>query len=489
MADKPKAQSILRSTAVLGMSSVGTILIGLVTSKAWAVLTGPAGVGFLGLMQGLLTTLTLVASLGVGTALVRKGALALAQGDELHFAALRKGAWLIFWVMAALVLTILFLFRHSITRTALGSHGQEADIVVIGVALVFTLAVAVQNGLLNAHHRVNALAASNVISSVLAASVSLSLAWRYGIGGIGPSILTGAVIVWAVSRFFLWRELRTSIQVARQKAQSAALDLARFGAPYTLSTFFGAGVQNLIPFFINARLGQDNVGYYRASSVIAVNYLAFLLNSMAQDYYPRISAVSDKPSEMVSLVNQQFRLSMLLGAPMVMAFLALAPFIIPIINTAKFAPAAEILEWQLIGDLFKLTAWSMGFVILARSSARMYFFTEAIGGLMMMGMTWVAMDWMGLQGIGFAFLATSCLHCLAVWIVVRREIDFRWTVENLRLLAAVLMMAGAIRILPYVGLVHVRTPVSLIMTVLLASYSASQLWRETRSSKPKPELA
>jgi PST family polysaccharide transporter len=291
-----------------------------------------------------------------------------------------------------------------------------------------------------------------------------------------------------VSRSFLWREDQLSLSVPHRVALAAAFNLARFGIPYTLSTFVGAGVINLVPFFINARLGQESVGYYRAASLIAVNYLAFLLNSMSQDYYPRISAVSDQPKALVVLVNQQFRLAMLMGAPIVLGFLAMSPFVIPLINTAKFAPAVDILEWQLIGDLFKLTAWSMGFVILARSSSILYFCTEAVAGATMIGTTWLAIRWMGLPGIGFAFLVTSAIHCCVVWLVVRREIDFHWTPGNMRLAVSVLSAAAIIRALPFVGLAAVRFPVALLMTLIMGSYSAYTLWGEVRGPKPVPAL-
>ena len=38
---------VLRATAVLGSSSILSVLVGLVSTKAWAVLLGPSGLGLL----------------------------------------------------------------------------------------------------------------------------------------------------------------------------------------------------------------------------------------------------------------------------------------------------------------------------------------------------------------------------------------------------------------------------------------------------------
>ena len=85
-------KSILKATVVLSSASIVSILTGLVSAKVSAVLLGPGGLGYMGLLQSLLGLSGMLAGMGVGTGLVRAGARALAGKDERQEAALRGGA-------------------------------------------------------------------------------------------------------------------------------------------------------------------------------------------------------------------------------------------------------------------------------------------------------------------------------------------------------------------------------------------------------------
>src|SRR5262249_51489941 len=144
---------------------------------------------------------------------------------------------------------------------------------------------------------------------------------------------------------------------------------------------------------------------HRAALSVSGVYLGFLLTAMAYDYYPRVSAASGRPAELVQLVNQQHRLVMLLAGPMILGALALAPYLIPLIYTPNFAPAVDIVEWQLIGDLFKFSSWTMGFIILVRSGSTTLFLVELLSGVNILVGSWVGMRFFGLPGLGIGFLA------------------------------------------------------------------------------------
>ena len=84
--------------------------------------------------------------------------------------------------------------------------------------------------------------------------------------------------------------------------------------------------------------------------------LGFMLAAMAQDYYPRVSALADHPDQLADVVNQQHRLIMLVAAPIILVAVAVTPYFVPIIYSKKFYPTVDLLEWQLIGDIFKFSS-------------------------------------------------------------------------------------------------------------------------------------
>jgi antigen flippase len=471
-------KSILKATAVLSSASAVSILMGLVSAKVSAVLLGPGGLGYMGLLQSLLGLSGLVAGLGVGTGLVRAGARAVAEHDARQEAALRDGAWLLCWGLGGLAFLLLSLLRAPVSRVMLGGPEHTGAVLIVGAALLLTLAAAVQMSILNAHHRVGALARAGVLTSACGTGLSLLIIWQLRARGIAWAVLATGLASWAVSYYFARQTPAPRLRLAGQEVWGATRALLRFGGPFTASMLVGTGVQLMLPVLILHALGTSNVGYYRAAAAVSLNYLGFLITSMGQDYYPRVSAVGDDPTVLGRLINDQYRLVMLLGGPVILGMLALVPYIVPLIYSPQFAPTVALLEWQLIGDIFKFAAWTMSFVILARSGSLMFFCTELVGGACALSFSWLGMRWFGLEGLGIAFILSTGIYYLLCWVILRRTIGLRWTKTNGLLFVTLTLAACLIRALPYVGLVRARTPIALLLATLASVGSLYVIWGE-----------
>jgi enterobacterial common antigen flippase len=473
-------KSIFRATAILSTSSFVSILVGLVSAKIWAVLLGPGGVGYLGLVQALVGLTGLVAGLGIGSGVISMVAGALAQENFGRVAALQRAAWLLFWAAGGLAMLVLTVLRVPLSRWMLGGPEHAGDVMLLSLALLFSLASGLQISILNAYHRISALAKIGVVNSVLSTAASLAVVWLWrSAQGITLAVIAGAAVSLAVSTYFLRREThQAAVRPTRSEIFSAAWALLRFGAPYSASQLVGTGVQFALPALVLHSLSIDSVGYYRAALSMAGVYLGFLLTAMGQDYYPRLSAVADRPHELVRLVNQQHRLVMILAVPMIMGTLALAPFLVQLVYSPQFAPAVTVLEWQLIGDLFKFSSWTMGFVILARRRTLTLFLVELLAGLDILGMSWLGIRWFGLAGLGIGYLGTYIVHYLVTSLIVRKDIGLVWTLDNKLILIVATLAALIVRLLPSFGQEQLRTGIALSFALVAGAAGLYILWRE-----------
>ncbi len=470
-------KSIFRATAVLSGSSVLSILISLASTKVLATILNPQGYGYYGLLQSFLAVTSLMAGMGLATGTVRLGASPAAAGDYACLAQLRAGAWLLVAALGLLSTTVFCFCRSWLSEWALGSTEHTSAIVLMSIALWFTVAVNLQNGLLNAFHRVEALAAASVVSAIVTSlsSIVCVLLWRQQ--GVAAAIVTGAAGTWVTSRWFLTRHVpRFRAAVSLGQALHAARQLLAFGVPFTASSLVGSGVQLALPIVVLHLLNTEAVAYYKAAAAVSVSYLGFLVSAMGQDYYPRLSAVRDQPQRMVALIQEQYRLVILLSAPMILATLALVPVLIPLIYSRRFVPAIEILEWQLIGDLFKFSSWTFSFAVLARCNPAFYFCIELVGGVSTLLFTWAGVRIFGMSGIGLGFVITYAVYYLAARTVLRRELPFAETAGNLRTLATAVCAALAIRVFPATPLAPYRTVAALTLAAGFAAYSARALW-------------
>jgi PST family polysaccharide transporter len=354
----------------------------------------------------------------------------------------------------------------------------------MGVAVLFAIAGNIQMGTLNAYHRVGALAKYGVVNTLGGALITIGAVVIWHSGGVVPAVMAGAIVTWAASRYFLHREVRhEKVRQSRQETFHSAWELLRFGGPFTASVLVGAGVQLALPMVVVHLLNPESVGYYKAAAAISVGYLGFLVTAMGLDYYPRASAVSDQPKVLVKLINDQHRLVMLIAVPIILGMLALVPIIVPIVYSAKFSPAVGILEWQLIGDLFKFSSSTIGFAILARSSTSVYFLTESIGGMATLLTTWLFVRWFGLPGLGMSFLATYVIYYVFASVIIRREIPLTWTASNKKMMIGGVAAALIVRILPYTRFSNFRTPIALALASIVGIPSLFVLWREFMAAK------
>ena len=481
-------KSIVRATAMLSGSSVVTILVGLVSAKTLALLLHPDGYGYYGLIQSVVAVASLATGMGIATGMVRHGAGSACLKDEIAVSVLRNGAWALFGVLGGISLLILTLFRGPLSR--LGGLNQPIIMPIVGVIILFTVANNIQTGMLNTYHLVSVLATYAILNSVVCASITVSAILIGHSRGIVVAVLSGAIASWAISGTMLRRHVgRPVTNFFRWETLHAAWSLLQFGGTFTLSTLVGTGVQLALPIVVFHLLSTESVGYYKAASAIALGYLGFIVTAMGQDYFPRVSAAKDDPGALIQLINEQHRLVMLLAVPVILGTLALVPYLIPLVYSHKFMPAVEILEWQLIGDLFKFSSWTMSFAILARCKTSVYFLTESIGGITTLVTTWVGVRLFGLPGLGIASLVMFIIYYAVTWIVIRREVRLTWTSANKKMMIAAVCAATIIRILPSTPFAKLRTPIAVALAIGASLLSMRVLWHQYREGKTSQQAA
>lgn len=477
--------SILKATALLGSSSFVTLLIGLVSVKAWALLVGPTGLGQQGLLQSLIGYCGLLAGLGIGTGLVRHGARQIAENNPRQIAAFRVAAWCLFWLLGALACLLLAVFQMPISRFALGGAEHSDLIPIAGLTLLFTLAGGLQASVLNAHHQIGALARLSVIGAAVGAVQTIILLWLFGMAAVGPTLLVGAMCHWAIAT---WQVRRHSPQPTERptpaEVLAAARELVRFGVPYTGSAL--VGTHFLVPLLVLHQFSIVHVGFQRAAATISERYLGILLTSMGQDYYPRLSATDRTAPGLGAMINQQARLALLLGAPLVFTLIALAPVLVPLIYSPDFLPVVGIIEWQMVGNLFRFTSWALAFPILVYGSGRLYFLTELAGSVVTLGANWAAMRLWGLPGLGIAFLVAFIVYFFLVNAILRRLLGVSLSPDNQVLLAGAAGLATFLVLMPSLGLSAIQFPVAIASAIAATALSAALIVKEIQGARHAP---
>jgi enterobacterial common antigen flippase len=463
-------KSILHAIAVLSVSSSLSMFVGLLTFKVLAVVLGPVGFGFFGLLQNLIALWEMIGSMGIGVALVRSGASALADGNSAELAHLKKAAIALFMVLGGPTAIVLITFREEVGYWMLGGVEYAVCVVLLTAAVLFRICTNFQIGFLNAIHRVSVMARANILESLLVSMIYIVSVYLFEMDAVVPMLIVAAAVSALISRHYLLREMPpcaepSPVELVKQSAKT----LLSIGCPYTASLIVGAGVQLLLPAMVMHVLTPLSVGQYRAAVSISVACSSFLIASISKDYYPRVSAASNNPAMLALIVNYQLSAMLLLGSPIILTGITVAPYAIPLLFSPDFGPAAEVLEWQMIGEIFRLSSWTMSFVILVRCSGTVYFLIELLAGITMFSTSWLCLEFWGLRGLGISFLITYILYNILVLLVVRHDIKLIVTSLNKKILLLTVASAVTIPLTSWTRVSEYKIYIAMSLTAIVTA--------------------
>ena len=435
---------ILKSTAMIGGSSVLNIAFGIVRNKVMALCLGPGGVGLMGLFTSIADLTFNFAGMGVQSSGVRQIAEAVGSGEAVRVARTATVLRRISLVLGLVGGGALVALAAPISRFTFSTNQYAGGVALLSIAVFCRLVAAGQGALVQGMRRIADLAQMSVLGAGLGTAVSIPLIYVYRERAIVPSLIVVAavsvIVSWWYSRKI--RIDRPSLHARDVLVESKAL--LKLGVAFMASGFLTMGAGYAIRIIVLRKTGVEAAGLYQAAWALGGIYVGFILTAMGSDFYPRLTAVATDHEECNRLVNEQAQVSLLLAGPGALATLTLAPLVIQLFYSSKFAAAVPILRWVCLGMTLRVIAWPMGFIILAKGAQLTFFLTEVAASTVHVGLAWLLLSLVGLPGSGAAFFGLYVWHTLIIYAIVSRLTGFRWSAANLKLGALFLPLTALV---------------------------------------------
>jgi len=444
---------ILKSTSLIGISSVASIFFSIVRMKVLAVLLGPGGVGLFGLYSLIADFATSLAGMGAQSSGVRQVAAAVGTGDA---AQIGRTVRVLNWASVALGVigaALLAALALPVSHLTFGTTLEAPGVALLGIAVFLRLVAGAPTALIQGTRRIRDLAALTVIGAVLNTAVTIPLIYLYGEAGIVPSLIAMALTSLFAALWYRRRIVMPVASLSLAEARFETGELLKLGFAFMASGLLTVGAAYAIRIFILQANGVVAAGLYQAAWAIGGLYAGFILQAMGTDFYPRLTGVANDHARCNRLVNEQAQISMLLAGPGLLATMTLAPLVMAIFYSVEFQPAVPLLRWLCLGMLLRVVAWPMGFIILAKGAQKLFFWTEVAAAAVQVGLAWFLLPRVGLVGAGMAFAGLYVWHGALVYFLVRRLTGFRWSEANFKLgvifLTAAVVVFAAVTVLPF----------------------------------------
>lgn len=457
---------ILKSSVWVGGSSVLNIAIRIVRTKAMALLLGPAGFGLFGLYGSIESLTENLAGMGVNSSGVRQIAEAVGTGDTQRIAqtaAVLRRTSIILGMLGAV---FLIAFSRQVSTLTFGNNSRSWDIRLLSIAVFFQLVSYGQGALIQGMRRIDDLAKMGVLGALFGALIGIPVVYFFREKGVVLSLVIVAATTIITSCWYSRKiKIHATSITASQIVQEAGA-LLKLGSVFMASGLMLTGIAYLIRILILRKIGFEATGLYQSAWTLGGLYVGFIIQAMAADFYPRLTASATDNTTCNRLVNEQVRVGLLLAGPGVIATLTFAPVIIALFYTAKFGAAVGILRWICLGTTLQVVTWPMGFIIVAKGRRAIFFWAELVCAAVYAALAWICVTSFGLNGAGIAFFSYCVFHGLLHYPIVRKLSGFCWSTANeqtgLLFLCLIAGVFGGFYVLPLLAAACLGTLAALV---------------------------
>ena len=460
---------ILKASAMIGGSSVLNIAIGMVRTKAMAVLLGPGGFGLFGLYGSIASLSQCIAGMGINSSGVRQIAHAVGSDDSEQIALTTTVLRRTSIILGLLGAGMLVAFSRQISTLTFGSKQHAAAISLLSIAVFFQLVSNGQSALIQGMRKILDLAKIGVLGALFGTIISIPLVYFLREKGVVPSLVIVALMSLSVSWWYSRKIVIRSPSLTVAQVGQEASDLLKLGFAFMASGFMTIGMAYAIRIIVLRMVGIEATGLYQSAWTLGGLYVGFILQAMGADFYPRLTANARDNTACNRLVNEQTQVGMLLAGPGVIATLTLAPVVIAVFYSTKFGAAVGVLRWICLGTILQVITWPMSFIIVAKGKQAIYLGSELAWGAVSIILAWICVRSFGLNGAGIAFFGSYVFYGFLLLPIVRQLSGFYWSADNKRtgmlFLFLIAVVFSGFYVLPLLWAVGIGTLAALLSAI------------------------
>jgi enterobacterial common antigen flippase len=477
--EKQSYGQILKSSALVGGSSMLNIAFGIVRTKAIAVLLGPAGFGLFGLYGSIANLTQSIAGMGINSSGVRQIAEAVGADNTERIAlttAILRRTSIFLGVLGA---GLLLVFSRQVSTLTFGSNQHAGAVCLLSIAVFFQLVSGGQGALIQGMRRIADLAKMGVLGALFGVFISIPMVYFFREKGVVPSLVGVAAMSILTSWWYSRKVHMQAPSMTISQAWPETSALLKLGFAFMSSGLMTMGVAYAVRIIVARKIGLEATGFYQSAWTLGGLYVGFILQAMGADFYPRLTASANDNPACNRMVNEQTRIGLLLATPGVIATLTFTPVVIALFYSTKFGAAVGMLRWICLGTTLQVITWPMGYIILAKGKRGLFFWSELAWTVVSLGLAWSCVTIFGANGAGIAFFGSYVFHAFLIYPIVNRLNGFRWSKENkqtgLLFLSSIAVVFCGFYVLP----LFLATSVGTLAVLLSAAYSIRVLLKLT----------
>jgi O-antigen/teichoic acid export membrane protein len=408
--------TLVKTSFIVALDFAVRAVLTLIILKVMALKGGASGVVLYGQFQNGIAILTLL-----GGGLFTNGIIRY-SAEFSHDSDFQKSLWrsaMSYGLGAGLILTMIcFVFADVINEKIFYSHSTVHIIQATSVLLIPCILQAIFVAISNGIEKVSLLATIRIVSASFLVLSFLLLLFEWGAAGALMSLTLGpalgcmcSLLIFHRLKIFEIRDYHFSNVLPKLKI------FFRYGAMALASAIATPLVLMYVRGHAQNEFGMDQLGNWEGSYRIADQYIIFISSVLVVYFLPKVSKLADSAAlkaEVSRILKYVFLVS-LAGA---VGIYLLRDLLISVLLSDKFYHAKELMGWQVLIAVVKISSWVYGFVLLAKGLVIEYVTGELLMALIVVGSTYL-MKHLGIESLCYSFLLSQTFYffyCRAIFL-------------------------------------------------------------------------
>jgi polysaccharide transporter, PST family len=385
--------------------------------KIIAIYVGPSGLAFIGQFQNFMSILTTFASGAINSGVVKY--TAEFHDDEKEKQKLWSTALRISLGATFFIALILVVSPNYWSTLFFKTDRYSSIFLVFSATLVFFVLNALLLAILNGQKEIKKLVTINIVSSFVGLVLTGTLAYYFNLYGALLSYTIGQALVFFITLGFVLKSPWFKAQYFTNKLDRVySKKLGKYAAMTIVSALTVSLSQILVRNYIGESISWDDAGYWEGVWKISTAYLAIVTTTLSIYYLPKLSEITNN-IELRKEIFYGYKIILPVVIILAIGVYFLRDFVILVIFTDDFMPMSDLFLYQLIGDVFKIASWLLGYLMVAKAMTKIFIVTEIVFSLSFVLLSVVFINWYGLVGVTMAFAVNYFLYLSAMLFIFR----------------------------------------------------------------------
>lgn len=408
-----------RALGLGGIHSLFRLVLSFITIKFTAVYLGPSGIALVAQLVNFITIFHNILGGGIGSATARL--YPEFRGDQAGRKRFLATAWQLACLFALVSIAAIALCSGPLARWLLTSDEHRAAVLLGGVAVACLLLSTVILSAINGAGEMGRVVAIYVIASVIGFAVYVPASVIWGIPGGLVGFAISQTVILPVSLAFL----RGSPSVAPEDFQgkfdrAEARRILGFVPMLIAHATMLPLASILIRDLVTSHLGLHTAGLWQATWRISEVYLGIVMASVSLYFLPRLGEVAGTPALRKEILRT-FSQAVGITAGIALTIFVLRDWVVRIVFTEEFLPVRDLMPFQLLGDVLRMAAWTLGFVLVALVRSRWYIALELLVPTIYYCGALLLVPEHGAQGVTWAYCLAGATH-FAISVIALRDV-------------------------------------------------------------------